>query len=57
MRENKKDFLKLFLWIAIGFIGVTSFGGIALIRGEKISSLWFSTACICTQLVAYSILT
>jgi carbon starvation protein len=49
----KKDFLKLFIWIAIGFIGAASFGGIALIRGEKISSLWFLTACICTQLVAY----
>ena len=49
----KKDFLKLFIWITIGFIGAASFGGIALIRGEKISSLWFLTACICTQLIAY----
>ncbi len=49
----KKDFLKLITWIFIGMIGAASFGGIALIRGEKISSLWFLTACICTQLVAY----
>ena len=49
----KKDFLKLTTWIFIGILGAASFGGIALIRGEKISSLWFLTACICTQLVAY----
>lgn len=49
----KKDFLKLTIWIFIGIIGAASFGGIALIRGEKISSLWFLTAGICTQLVAY----
>ncbi len=49
----KKDLLKIFAWICIGILGAASFGGIALIRGEKISSLWFITACICIQLVAY----
>lgn len=51
--EKRKNFLQIFFWILIGLIGATSFGGIALIRGEKISSLWFLAACICTQLIAY----
>ncbi len=49
----KKDYLKIFIWLCIGILGAASFGGIALIRGEKISSLWFITACVCTQLIAY----
>jgi carbon starvation protein len=49
----KKDFLKLIFWIFIGICGAASFGGIALIRGEKISSLWFLCACVCSQLIAY----
>ncbi len=51
--EKRKNFLHIFFWILVGLIGATSFGGIALIRGEKISSLWFLAACICTQLIAY----
>jgi carbon starvation protein len=49
----KKDCLKIFAWLFIGIMGAASLGGIALIRGEKISSLWFITACVCTQLIAY----
>ena len=49
---NKK-ILCLATWIFVAIIGAASFGGIALIRGEKISSLWFLAACICTQLIAY----
>ncbi len=51
--EKRKNFLHISFWILVGLIGATSFGGIALIRGEKISSLWFLAACICTQLIAY----
>jgi carbon starvation protein len=51
--KRKKDFLHVFLWISIGLFGAASIGAIALIRGEKISSLWFLCACICTQLIAY----
>ncbi len=51
--EKRKNFLHIFFWILVGLIGAASFGGIALIRGEKISSLWFLAACICTQLIAY----
>ena len=40
-------------WILIGILGAAALSGIALIREEKISSLWFLTACICTQLIAY----
>ena len=49
----KKHFLTTALWFFIGIIGAASFGGIALIRGETISSLWFIIACICIQLIAY----
>lgn len=49
----KKDFWKILTWIFIGILGAASIGGIALIRGEKISSLWFIAACVCTQLIAY----
>lgn len=48
-----KDFSKLVIWILIGIIGAASFGGIAVIRGETISSLWLISACICCQLIAY----
>lgn len=49
----KKQFSNLVIWIAVGILGAASFGGIALSRGEKISSLWFVTACVCIQLIAY----
>ena len=41
------------VWILIGILGAAALSGIALIRDEQISSLWFLTACICTQLIAY----
>jgi len=49
----KKDFFNIATWFFIGICGASSLGGIALIRGETISSLWFIVACICTQLIAY----
>lgn len=49
----KKNFLNSLPWILVGICGAASIGGIALIRGEHISSLWFLTACVCTQLIAY----
>ncbi len=49
----KKDLFKIILWIFIGIIGASSLAGIALSRGETISSTWFVTACICIQLIAY----
>jgi carbon starvation protein len=49
----QKNFRSLVIWIIIGIIGASDFGGIALIRGERISSLWFVTACICVQLIGY----
>ncbi|MBM3579820.1 MAG: carbon starvation protein A [Alphaproteobacteria bacterium] len=44
---------KIMLWCFVAVLGAASLGGIALIRGERISALWFLTACICTQLIAY----
>ncbi len=49
----KKNFAPFFIWILIGLLGASSLAGIALLRGEKISSLWLLTACACTQLIAY----
>lgn len=49
----KKDFRGLTAWIIIGMAGAFSLAGVALIRGEHISSLWLITACVCTQLIAY----
>jgi carbon starvation protein len=48
-----KNFGQILLWVFVGILGSLSFGGIALIRGEKISSLWLLCAFICTALVAY----
>jgi carbon starvation protein len=41
------------LWAIIGVVGASAIGGLALHRGEEISSLWFIVAAICSQLVAY----
>lgn len=49
----KKNFASFFIWLAIALTGAFSLAGIALIRGEKISSLWILTACITTYLIAY----
>ncbi len=53
MKRNATSPLSILFWIIIGCLGAASIGGIALIRGEHISSLWLLTACICTQLIAY----
>jgi len=44
---------KQFIWVIISLIGASSIGGIAIIRGESINSVWFIAAAICTYLVAY----
>ncbi len=49
---NKKIF-QGFFWIMIAIIGASSLSGIALIRGEKISSLWFIVAFVCCGLIGY----
>jgi carbon starvation protein len=49
---NKK-IIKCFFWIIIAVAGASSLGGIALIRGEKISSLWFICATLCCGLLGY----
>ncbi len=51
--KMKKDFRIIAAWVLIGIAGAFSLAGIALIRGEQISSLWLITACICTQLIGY----
>ena len=49
----KKKFLNSCFWIFIGILGASCLGGIAVIRGEKISSIWFILATICCQLIGY----
>ena len=48
-----KRFLSLFLWTAIALTGAFSLGGIALWRGEHISSAWLVLAAGCTYLLGY----
>ncbi|MBI5086094.1 MAG: carbon starvation protein A [Acidobacteria bacterium] len=40
-------------WIAVAVVGALSLAGIALKRGESISSAWLVTAAVCTYLAAY----
>jgi carbon starvation protein len=51
--QKNKNLSQLLIWVLIGITGASALSGIALIRGETISSLWFITACICVQLIAY----
>jgi carbon starvation protein len=48
-----KNFSSNLLWVFVGFLGAFSCAGIALIRGENISSLWILCAFICSALIAY----
>jgi len=41
------------LWAAIAAAGAISLGGIAIMRGEAINSLWLVLAAACTYLIAY----
>ena len=50
MRQKLRKWL---VWGAIGLAGAIAFGGLALHRGEQISSLWFIVAAICSQLIGY----
>ncbi len=53
MQKNLEILKKYFPWLIIGILGAFCFATIALVRGEKISSLWIITATICIQLIAY----
>ncbi len=48
-----QKFYKFLMWFCVAILGGISFATIAIIRGEKISALWFVAACICIQLIAY----
>ena len=49
----QRNMISLTAWIAIALLGGGALGGLALHRGEEISSLWFIVASVCTYLVAY----
>ncbi|MBY0354226.1 MAG: carbon starvation protein A [Rickettsiales bacterium] len=49
----RRNIFNTILWVAIAAAGATALAGIALHRGEEISSLWFVVAAIATYLVAY----
>ncbi len=48
-----RKFYNFIIWISIALIGALCFAMIALIRNEQISALWFVTAGLCFQLIAY----
>lgn len=47
------NLLKNSIWILVAVFGATAVGGIALTRGEHISTLWFITAALCIYAIAY----
>ena len=49
----KKNFMHYLKWIVIGIVGASAFAGIAVVRNETVSSLWFIVAFVCIQLIAY----
>lgn len=49
----KKNSVNFFCWLLVGILGASCLGGIAIIRDENISSLWFVVATICCQLIGY----
>ena len=48
-----KNLPRLALWILVGIAGASALGGLALHRGETVSSLWFIVAAVCTQALGY----
>jgi carbon starvation protein len=48
-----KRLLGIVIWSAVALAGAGALGGIALHRGEPISSAWLVVAAVCTYLVAY----
>jgi carbon starvation protein len=45
--------LSWLVWVAVALLGASAFGGIALSRGESVNALWFVTAAVCVQALAY----
>src|SRR5438552_298016 len=43
--------LSILAWIVVSLVGATSFGVLALARGESISAAWLLTAAVCTYAV------
>lgn len=41
------------VWVLVAVVGAAALGGIALIRGETINSLWFIVAAVCVYAIAY----
>jgi carbon starvation protein len=45
--------LSILAWVVVSLLGATSFGVLALARGETISAAWLLTAAVCTYAVGY----
>ena len=45
--------MRSLFWVALAALGATSFGFIALKRGETINAAWLLTAAVCSYLIAY----
>ncbi len=50
---NWKKIGMTILWMSIAIAGAVSLSGIAVLRQERINSLWIITAAVCTFLVAF----
>jgi carbon starvation protein len=48
-----KRLFSITAWIAVGALGASALGSIALHRGEPLNATWFVVAAVCCYLVAY----
>ncbi len=46
-------FVQAAIWVGVSALGAAALGGIALVRGEQINSMWLVVAAVCTYAVAY----
>lgn len=48
-----KKILSILFWVVLSILGASALGGIALLRGETINSLWLVTAGLCALAISY----
>jgi len=51
--SGNKPLVSTIVWLSVALIGALAIGGIALQRGETISSMWIITAAVCTYALGY----
>jgi carbon starvation protein len=53
LAANESRLQSTLLWVAIALLGATSFGVIALSRGESVNAAWLVIAAVCIYFIAY----